>query len=214
MTGGPVTQLRPHYCCLVFAFLTALNAAAAEPPAPGEVVGVVTATPSGALAEAIVYLERIGGGSPAPAPAAPVAVSQKGARFEPALTIVCVGQAVVFLNDEERPVQHNVFSKSPAKPFDLGIYKPGVSKSVTFDKPGPVYLHCSIHRDMDGVVYVAPTPWFAHVAKDGAFKIAGVPAGEYELRTWQRRQRYTDASLRVTVRSGEITQAPLELRRN
>jgi len=39
--------------------------------------------------------------------------------------IVTVGQAVDFLNDEDRLIEHNVFSNSPAKRFDLGLYRPG-----------------------------------------------------------------------------------------
>lgn len=191
----------------------AVAQAVSQPAAGGKIAGRVTSVPGGLLSETVVYLERIGGGT-VPAPSAPVYVSQKGARFDPAVVLVCVGQTVVFLNDEERPVQHNVYSKSPTKPFDLGLYKPGVSRSVVFDKPGPVNLHCSIHRDMDGVVFVSPTPWFARVDAQGRFEITGVPAGEYELRTWQRRQRFPEVSQRVQARAGAATEAAVELRRN
>ena len=104
------------------------------------------------------------------------------------MTVVSVGQTVNFLNDEDRAIEHNVFSNSAPKRFDLGLYGPGKSKAVTFDKPGPVFLYCSIHRYMDGVVYVAPSPFFATVAKDGSFTITGVKPGNYNLRTWQRRR--------------------------
>ena len=69
---------------------------------------------------------------------------------------------------------------------------PRNSQSVTFDKPGPVRLFCSIHRYMDGMVYVCPTPFFAHVQKDGHYEIGNVRPGEYVTKTWQRERRYLE----------------------
>ena len=63
---------------------------------------------------------------------------------------------------------------------------------VQFDKPGVVRLRCSIHRYMDGVIYVTPTPYFAVVGKDGDFSIPNVKPGTYRLKTWQRSQRYRE----------------------
>ena len=74
-----------------------------------------------------------------------------------------------FRNDEPKPVEHNVFSNSEAKRFDLGLYKPGEPiEPVTFEQAGAVRLRCSIHRYMDGVVYVTPTPFFAVVGQGRA----------------------------------------------
>src|SRR5207248_492982 len=111
------------------------------------------------------------------APAAPgpaVKVSQKGAQFQPRMVVVTIGQEVEFLNDEERLIEHNVFSNSPAKRFDLGLYRPGESRKVVFDKPGPVFLYCSIHRYMDGVIYVSPTPFTSRVDEKGRYTIEHV----------------------------------------
>ncbi len=77
-----------------------------------------------------------------------------------------VGARVDFKNDEKKAVEHNVFSNSEAKKFDLGLYRPGESvTAILFDKPGAVRLRCSIHRYMDGVVYVTPSPYFAAVGE-------------------------------------------------
>src|SRR5262249_39814956 len=72
------------------------------------------------------------------------AISQTGMRFSPSLLVVVAGQTVEMPNDDN--VAHNVFSYSPAKKFNLGLYPKGESKTVTFDQPGLVDLFCSIHR--------------------------------------------------------------------
>lgn len=172
----------------------------------GRIIGRVTAEAPGELPETVVYLSPVDPNAKFSPPTETLKISQAGAKFSPGMIVVCVGQTVEFLNDEPRPIQHNVFSKSPAKPFDLGLYKPGDSKRVTFDKPGPVHLHCSIHRNMDGVIFVSPTPYFAVVGADGRFALENVAPGEYELKTWQRKQRYLDRTQRVTApASGEVT---------
>jgi plastocyanin len=185
----------------------------ATKPATSSVTGTVTAETDVQLSEMVVYLE-----SPDPkravAPATqPVDVSQKGAQFAPRLTVVSVGQTVNFLNDEDRPIEHNVFSNSPAKRFDLGLYGPNQSRSVTFDKPGPVFLYCSIHRYMDGVVFVAPTPYTSLVDKEGQYRIDAVPPGAWVLRTWQRRRRFPEKKVPVTVGSDKAAVVDLELKR-
>jgi len=186
--------------------------APASQPARRSVTGRVTAKGGAALPDVVVYLESTDRNRRFDVPE-PVAVSQKDAQFAPSLVVVCVGQSVDFVNDEERPIEHNVFSQSPAKPFDLGLYPPGQTKSVTFDKAGPVRLHCSIHRYMDAVVYVCPTPFHAKVAADGSYSIDNVPLGEYVLKTWQRTQRFRDKSANVTVSDGQTATLDLELSR-
>lgn len=181
--------------------------------AHGVLGGQVTAASQASLSEMIVYLEPTDSKHRFSTPDQPAVISQKGARFSPSLLPVSVGQAVEFRNDEDRPIEHNVFSRSPAKPFDLGLYRPGVTRTVTFDKPGVVRLYCSIHRYMDGVIYVCPTPYFARVGSDGRYSISGVPPGEYDVKTWQLRQRYVERTTRVNVSQDKPALVNFELSR-
>ena len=145
----------------IVGLLLAFSVHAAGPatkPAGGAVSGKVSSPGEVPLSEMVVYLESPDDKRQIEVPKETVKVSQKGAKFAPAVVIVCVGQTVDFLNDEDRPIEHNVFSNTPVKRFDLGLYKPGESRTVTFDKPGAVFLYCSIHRHMDGVVFVSSTP--------------------------------------------------------
>ncbi len=140
-----------------------------------------------------------------------VAVGQNGLTFSPSDIKASVGQSVEFVNDEDRAIEHNVFSNSPAKKFDLGLYGPGLSKTVTFDKPGPVLLYCSIHRYMDGVVFVSPTPYLSRVSDDGRYSIDNVPAGKWIVTTWQRRKRFQEKTIPVNVEAGKSVSLDMEL---
>ena len=90
---------------------------------------------------------------------------------------------------------------------------PASRKSVTFDKPGPVLLYCSIHRYMDGVVFVSPTPYTSLVDKDGRYEIKDVPPGKWTLKTWQRRRRFPEQTIPVTVEAGKPATVDMELKR-
>jgi plastocyanin len=186
-----------------------------EAAATGGTVGGRVTVPAGQrLPEMIVYLESTDPAFSFAPPAEPVVVSQHNAKFDPGFVVVPVGTRVDFRNDEHRPIEHNVFSNSEAKRFDLGLYKPDEKvEPVLFDAPGAVRLRCSIHRYMDGVVYVTPTPYFATVRGDGTFAIGGVEPGAYKLRTWQRSQRYREQSVPVTVAAGEPAEVAVEMSR-
>jgi len=188
-------------------------AAEAEQQPASAVTGLVKAEGEVPLAEMVVFLESPDPARKMPPPGPPVSVSQKGAQFEPRLVVVAVGQAVDFPNDEDRLIEHNVFSNSPAKRFDLGLYGPGTSKQVTFDKPGAVFLYCSIHRYMDGVIFVSPTPYFSRVDDNGGYNIENVPPGKWTVRTWQRRRRFPEKTIPVVVEADKPAAVDLELKK-
>jgi plastocyanin len=114
-----------------------------------------------AVAPMVIYLESTDPKKKFASPVKDIVVSQKGAKFSPSMIVVAQGQSIRYTNDEQRNIEHNVFSRSPSKSFDLGLYPPGEYKSVKFKRPGEIRLFCSIHRYMDGVIYVCPTPYFA-----------------------------------------------------
>lgn len=115
-------------------------------------------------------------------PAEAPAIHQVNKRFSPAMLLVPVGVPVTFPNDD--PIDHNVFSVSPVKSFDLGLYSAAKGKTVTFDKPGPVRIYCNIHPQMIGDILVLPNKHHALVAADGSFALEGVPAGQHRVRAW------------------------------
>jgi plastocyanin len=128
--------------------------------------------------EVVVTVE----GAPAkPARRAPPrhTIRQKGKHFDPSFSVVEAGTQVAFPNDDK--VFHNVFSQSRAARFDLGLYKGGDSKSVTFKRAGVIDVHCNIHPRMVARVRVVDTPYYAVTGPDGEFRIEGVPVGKVVL---------------------------------
>jgi len=151
----------------------------------GDIVGRVELTEKGGkkatdLSDVVVYVES---SKAKPKPAKEV-LTMKGKAFAPHVLAIGAGTTVDFPNED--PILHNVFSVSQ-EGFDLGLYKRPKSAARTFDKPGVYTLYCNIHPQMSATVVVRDNPYFAVAAKDGSFRIAGVPAGEYRLVAYHER---------------------------
>jgi plastocyanin len=131
---------------------------------------------------AVIWLKRIGGATPWPAPAHGKVVTQRNKTFIPHVLVVPVGSKVSFRNDD--PIFHNVFSLSKPNAFDTGLYKQGATYEQKFKHAGVVQILCNIHSSMLGVVVVVDTPYYAQADGAGAFTIKGVPPGDYELKAW------------------------------
>jgi hypothetical protein len=120
---------------------------------------------------------------------------------------VRTGTAVRFPNRDD--VRHHVYSFSPAKKFELPLYKGVPAEPVVFDRPGLVVLGCNIHDWMIGWVYVLDTPHFGTTGKDGAVRIAGLPAGEYELQVFHPRAKDPAEPARRRVAAGAAPAGPV-----
>lgn len=143
-----------------------------------------------------IYLE----GPPA-SKSVTAAIAQKDRQFIPDMISVPAGSTVSFPNLD--PIFHNVFSLSGPKEFDLGNYSKDHTRTVTFPKPGIVFLNCHLHPNMAAVIVIAPNEWSVMAGPDGEFRLAGIPAGTYTLVAWHKtagyfRQRVTVAADRVT----------------
>jgi len=112
-------------------------------------------------------------------------IVQQHKRFEPHVLAIPVGSVVDFPNLD--PFFHNVFSMFDGKRFDLGLYEAGASHSVTFDRPGIVYVFCNIHPEMSAVVIVIDSDYYAVSNKGGEFSISHVAPGRYLATVWHER---------------------------
>jgi plastocyanin len=157
----------------------------ADPAATGAVTGTVTVLVDGApkadRSGITVYLENVPG--PAPSPGPTLKIKQKDQIFRPGALVIVKGSTIEFPNDDK--VFHNVFSVSKAKRFDLGLYKSGETRSVTFDEAGVVDVYCNIHPQMVAKIKVLENAYYATTGADGTFKIKNVPAGTYPVVAWQ-----------------------------
>jgi plastocyanin len=100
-------------------------------------------------------------------------VDQVDKEFTPRVTVVAVGTAVTFPNNDN--VRHHVYSFSPAKRFELPLYAGVPAQPVVFDKPGVVVLGCNIHDWMVGYVYVSESPYFAKTDASGRVRLDNLP---------------------------------------
>jgi plastocyanin len=132
----------------------------------------------------VIYLEGPGLPTNAPVTSTTFSMQQLNRRFTPDLLVVPAGSAVTFPNMD--PIFHNIFSLSKPKTFDLGNYDKGESRSVTFTKPGVVYVYCHLHPNMEGTIMVTPNRWFARSDASGQFRIPNVPPGQYTVVAWHK----------------------------
>lgn len=124
-------------------------------------------------------------------------ITQDGAQFSPHVLPIVVGTTVQWPNNDR--IYHNVFSFSDPKKFDLGVYKSGESKDVTFDKPGRVDVFCSIHSTMSCIVLVLENRYFTKAdEKTGGYTIKDVPPGKYKLKAWHERLPMQEQEITVT----------------
>ena len=136
-------------------------------------------------ADAVVW---VAGALPAAARASvqPPAVTSKDKRFDPHVLVVTRGATVSFPNVDR--IFHNAFSRTPGSEFDLGLYRRGASRTFTFRRPGLVHLYCNIHAEMAASVMVLePEDAFAVTGADGAFSLAGLPAGAQVVHVWSEK---------------------------
>lgn len=144
----------------------------------------------------VVYLKNVQGTFKAPEK--PYVMDQKDLTFMPHVLPVLVGSKVDFKNSDN--VNHNVFSPTECKSFNLGTFGPGGYKTVTFDKVCVVDLLCNVHSEMSAYVVVLDNPYFAVTGADGSFTIENVPAGTYEIAVWSEKLKSGTQS--VTVADG------------
>jgi plastocyanin len=151
-----------------------------QPVGAGTIDGRVLPATAAAHSEFVISVEDVPGIF---APTKEVAVmDQKDLHFIPHVLAIQAGTSVEFPNSD--PVSHNVFSISTAKRFNLGLYRRGVKRRITFDQPGVVELLCNVHLEMSGYIVVLKNPYFSRASSDGAYRIDAVPAGRHRLRCW------------------------------
>lgn len=129
------------------------------------------------LANAVVYLT-----SEQPLPKADpdklAHMDQINSQFVPHIMVVQKDTDVDFPNSDS--IKHHVYSFSPAKSFELQLYKDQKPEAVPFDKAGRVEMGCNVHDWMLGYIYVVDTPYFGKTDEEGKITL-DIPEGQYTL---------------------------------
>jgi len=169
------------------------------PLAAGTIEAVVSNARGGAIHDAVVYavpLDR-----PAPPVRRGAVMEQKNRAFIPHVLPVQTGTAVRFPNLDD--VQHHVYSFSPAKPFQLPLYKGSPPSPVVFEKAGVVALGCNIHDQMSAFIVVVNTPYFEKTAANGRTALRDLEPGRYAVHAWAPDMRDEPPSRTVTIAGDE-----------
>jgi plastocyanin len=135
--------------------------------------------------------------SAAPRPPATAVMDQRNRAFVPRVLVIAVGTSVEFPNNDS--VSHQVYSFSPAKKFQLPLYKGAHHAPVAFDREGLVVLGCNIHDEMAGYIYVTDAPYFGTTGTGGALQLTDLPAGDYRIALWSPLVADPPASLERTI---------------
>ncbi len=136
-------------------------------------------------------------------------IDQIDKEFVPYVTAVPVGTAISFPNHDD--IRHHVYSFSPAKKFELPLYKGVPAEPVVFDQPGTVVLGCNIHDWMLAYVYVLATSHFGQTGEDGTVRIPALSAGNYDVRVEHPRAKKPPPPLRVEVDGDDPSPLTFEL---
>jgi plastocyanin len=205
---------RPGPLCSAAALLTSLTLLALLTPcvplaAVAANLNVAVYTPDGHAASGIVI--TVHPLDAATHPAAPVraVMDQVDRAFKPDLLVIPVGSTVEFPNSDA--VSHQIYSFSPAKRFQLPLYRGKPYPPVHFDQPGVVTLGCNIHDGMLGYLLVTDAPWYGRTDPAGGWS-AEVPHGRYRVVLWHPRLREGDGELARELTVGETDHAELAVR--
>jgi len=157
------------------------------------------------LTDAVVMLAPVGARLPVK-PLQGAQIVQHDLQFDPPLTVVTIGTAVMFPHQDT--VKHHVYSYSPAKTFQIKLYAGVPHTPIVFDKPGVAVLGCNIHDGMIAWVVVSDTPLWARSAAGGHAKVADVPPGSYQMHVWHSSLAETTPPqlLSLTVGASDIDQ--------
>lgn len=128
-----------------------------------------------------------------------LALDNKQCAFAPHVQIGVVGSELLLKNSD--PILHTVHARQNQETlFNVGLPK---WRQVTkrLDRPGVVRIDCDVlHTWMSAAIVVTDTPYFALTDIAGAFKIDGLPAGEYEMEVWH--ERLGTKSMELVVSNG------------
>ena len=186
-----------RYCSLA---LAALLCAFAGTAWSATIVVDVRDRQGAPLADAVVSASTNAKESPASGERVAI-MDQKGRTFVPHVLPIQAGTAVKFPNSDD--IQHSVYSFSPAKTFQLPLYKGTPANRIVFATPGVVSLGCNIHDKMSGYIVVLDTPVFEKTEVAGRVELRNLEPGKYTLHIWHPDMKEEPATQTILLGEGE-----------
>ncbi|HEY2385878.1 MAG TPA: carboxypeptidase regulatory-like domain-containing protein [Candidatus Binatia bacterium] len=137
------------------------------------------------IANVVVRISNITKGKALTVPTTNPVFDQKGCEYAPHVLAFPAGSTVSIQNSDG--ILHNVHTTSTANP-SFNQAQPKFKKVIEakIEKPEmPIKVQCDAHGWMHAWWISEDNPYYAVTDDKGAFKIADVPPGDYELEFWQ-----------------------------
>jgi hypothetical protein len=133
-------------------------------------------------------------------------IDQVDRQFTPHVLVVPTGSKISFPNSDS--VRHQVYSFSPAKRFELPLYRGKQHNPIEFERAGVVTLGCNIHDNMRAYVFVVDAQYFGRTDVNGTWKLPDVQPGTYSVQVWHPKSRETrpvvDQQIKVTAAEPQL----------
>ena len=165
------------------------------------------------LADVFVYISKGLEGKKFTPTTQATELNQEGCNYHPYVSGVMIGQPVAIKNSD--PVMHNIHALPKvdgntefnfAQPSQGDVNDSKWAASITAPEV-LVKLKCDVHPWMFAYIGVQNHPYFAVTDKDGNFKIASVPAGNYTLTAYHLKAHGTSPgeTQNITVADSPVT---------
>jgi len=151
--------------------------------------------PNGGVKNAVVAITNITKGKALDVSKGPT-LDQKGCQYQPRVLLTPANAPVKILNDDG--ILHNIHTFSKKNP-PVNRAQPKFKKELEekFAQPETFEVRCDAHAWMGGWIVVQEHPYYVVTDETGAFSLADVPPGDYELKVWH--EKLGEQTQKVTV---------------
>jgi len=157
----------------------------------------------------VVYIKGINKGKKMEVPAAHPQFDQKQCEYHPHVLAFPAGTTIDILNSDG--ILHNIHTTSTANPA-FNVAQPKFKKKIEqkIEKPEmPIKVQCDAHGWMHAWWISQDHPYYAVTDDSGAFKIADVPPGDYEIELWH--EILGKQTQKASVKSGADSKVAVEM---
>lgn len=170
---------------------------------PSTVVG-----PNGGLGNVVVVVKATKGKKMDPPATNPV-FDQKTCEFRPHVLLFPAGSTIDVLNSDG--ILHNLHTTSTVNPPTNTAqpkFKPKIQVKIE-KAEWPIHVRCDVHGWMAATWVSQEHPYYAVTDGNGAFKIADLPPGDYEVEVWH--EKLGKKTEKVSIKAKEETKADWSL---
>ena len=163
--------------------------------------------PDGGVANTVVFLKEISAGKNFDLPPARRFLDQKHCRYEPHILLI-PGSGTLTMKSSDATL-HTIHMDGAAS-YNLIFPFPNEVIARPMESPGLVNLKCNGgHLWMNGVMFVAPHPYYTVTDMDGLFQLTDVPPGQYVLVAWHEGWKIAREQPSFDVSTGKQVQRPI-----